>query len=59
VDELTHSDLGLTDDQVGEAGSLSHIRRMYVPKRGRSEMIEGTPAQQAGRILQIIREVRG
>jgi len=32
---------------------------MYVPERGRSEMIEGTPAQQAGRILQIIREVRG
>jgi electron transfer flavoprotein beta subunit len=59
VDELSHTDLGLTDDQVGEAGSLSHIRRMYVPERGRSEMIEGTPAQQASRILQIVREVRG
>jgi len=59
VDELTHADLGLGDDQVGEAGSLSHVRRMYVPERGRSEMIEGTPAQQASRILQIIREVRG
>jgi electron transfer flavoprotein beta subunit len=59
VDELTHGDLGLSDDQVGEAGSLSHIRRMYVPERGRSEMIEGTPAQQASRILQIVREVRG
>ena len=48
-----------SDEQVGEAGSLSHIRRMYVPERGRSEMIQGTPAQQASRILQIIKDVRG
>jgi electron transfer flavoprotein beta subunit len=59
VDELTHRDLGLTDDQVGIAGSLSHVRRMYVPERGRGEMIEGAPAAQARRILDIIKEIRG
>lgn len=59
VDALSHTDLGLGDDQVGAAGSLSRVRRMYVPERGRSEMIGGTPAEQAGRILRIIKEVRG
>jgi len=59
VDELSHADLGLTDADVGTAGSLSHVRRMYVPERGRSEMISGTPAEQAGRILNIIKDIRG
>ncbi len=59
VDELSHTDLGLTDADVGVAGSLSHVRRMYVPERGRSEMITGTPAQQAKRVLDIIKELRG
>jgi electron transfer flavoprotein beta subunit len=59
VDELTHADLGLSDDEVGEAGSLSRVRRMYVPERGRGEMLKGTPAEQARRILDIIKDVRG
>lgn len=59
VDELTPADLGLSESEVGPAGSLSRVRRMYVPERGKSEMITGTPAEQARRILQIIKEVRG
>jgi electron transfer flavoprotein beta subunit len=59
VDELSHTDLGLSDADVGVAGSLSHVRRMYVPERGRGEMIGGTPAQQARRIMDIITEIRG
>lgn len=59
VEELSHRDLGLGDDAIGQAGSLSHIRRMYVPQRARSEFIKGTPAQQAARLLKIIKSVRG
>lgn len=59
VEEISHTDLGLTDEDVGEAGSLSRVRRMYVPERGHSEMLKGTPAEQARRILEIVKEVRG
>ena len=59
VDELSHTDLGLGDSDVGVAGSLSRVRRMYVPERGRGEMIAGTPAEQARRVLDIIKDIRG
>lgn len=59
IDVLTHADLGLEDTQVGEAGSGARVRRMYAPKRARAEMIEGTPAEQAARIAQIVKEFRG
>jgi electron transfer flavoprotein beta subunit len=59
VEELSHGDLGLSDDEVGEAGSLSRVRRMYAPERGQGEMLKGTPAEQARRILEIVKEVRG
>lgn len=44
---------------VGAAGALSRVRRVFVPERGKSEMIAGTPAQQAARLLEIITEVQG
>jgi electron transfer flavoprotein beta subunit len=56
---LSHTDLGLTDDQVGEAGSLFRIRRMRMPEKGQAEFIEGTPAEQAARFAEIIKEARG
>lgn len=58
IEELSHADLGLDDDQVGEAGSLSRVRRMFTPEKGRAEMIEGTAAEQAARIAEIIKELR-
>ncbi len=53
------ADLGLSAADVGEAGSLSRVRRMYVPDKGRAELIEGDAAQQAARLAEIIREFKG
>ncbi len=59
VEELSHSDLGLSDDDVGESGSASRVRRMYLPEKGQAELIEGTPAEQAARLVDIINELKG
>jgi electron transfer flavoprotein beta subunit len=59
IEVLSHGDLGLGSAQVGEAGSLSRVRKMYVPEKGRAEIIKGTPAQQAARIVEIIKTARG
>ncbi|MGA2777338.1 MAG: electron transfer flavoprotein subunit beta/FixA family protein [Steroidobacteraceae bacterium] len=53
------ADLGLTAADVGEAGSLSRIRRIYVPEKGRAQLIEGSAAEQARRLAAIIREFQG
>jgi electron transfer flavoprotein beta subunit len=52
-------DVGLSAKDVGEAGSASRVRRMYVPDKGRAQLIEGTPAEQAARLAEIIREFKG
>ena len=44
---------------VGEAGSLSRVRRMYVPDKGRAQLIEGDAAAKARRLAEIIREFKG
>ena len=36
------ADLSLAAEDVGEAGSHSRVRRMYIPDKGRAELIEGT-----------------
>jgi electron transfer flavoprotein beta subunit len=59
VEVLSHTDLGLSDEEVGEAGSASRVRRMYLPEKGQAELIEGTPAEQAARIVEIIKELKG
>lgn len=59
IETISHADLGVAAGEVGEAGSLSRIRKMYVPEKGRAELIKGTPAQQAARIAEIIKTVRG
>nr|MBA3695906.1 electron transfer flavoprotein subunit beta [Methylotenera sp.] len=38
---------------------MSRVRRMYVPAKGRAQMIEGTIAEQAARIIEIIKEHKG
>src|SRR5690625_1589719 len=56
VDELSLEDLGL------EAGALtpaSQVRRMFVPEKGQAELISGSPAEQAARLAEIIKELRG
>ena len=56
VDELTPDDLELTGDDLAPA---FNVRRMYAPERGKAELITGSPAEQAARLAQIIKEIRG
>ena len=56
---MSLADVGIEAAEVGEGGSLSRIRRMYIPEKGRAEMIEGSVAEQAARLAQIIKDMRG
>jgi electron transfer flavoprotein beta subunit len=59
IEVVSLADLGLTAADVGEAGSASRVRRMYVPDKGHAELIKGDAAAQAGRLAAIIREFKG
>ena len=59
IEILSLGDLALGNADVGEAGSLSRVRRMYIPDKGRAELIEGDAAAQAARLAEIIREYKG
>jgi electron transfer flavoprotein beta subunit len=56
---LSLQDLGIAAADVGESASLSRVRRMYIPEKGRAEMIEGAVDEQAARLAQIIKDVIG
>src|ERR1039458_6055650 len=59
IEVLSLAGLSLSAAAVGGAGSLSRVRRMYVPDKGRAQLIEGDTAQQAKRLAEIIREFKG
>jgi electron transfer flavoprotein beta subunit len=59
IEVLSLQDLGIAAVAVGESGSLSRVRRMYIPEKGRAEMIEGGVEEQAARLAQIIKDVVG
>ncbi|MEX3935210.1 electron transfer flavoprotein subunit beta [Paraburkholderia phymatum] len=59
IETVTPDAIGLSADETGTRGSLSRIRRVYVPELGRAQMIDGTPAEQAARLAGIIKELRG
>jgi electron transfer flavoprotein beta subunit len=59
IEILTPEELGLAATDIGGPGSLSRVRRMYIPDKGRAQQIDGTPAQQAARLAEIIREFKG
>jgi electron transfer flavoprotein beta subunit len=59
IELLALADLGLTAGDVGEAGSASRVRRMYVPEKGRAQLIEGDAARKAQRLAEIIRDFKG
>jgi electron transfer flavoprotein beta subunit len=59
IEVMSTADLGLTEADVGEAGSASRVRRMYVPDKVRAQLIEGDIAAQAARLAAIIREFKG
>ena len=59
IEVLSLADVALSEADVGETGSSSRVRRMYVPDKGRAHLIEGDAAQQAARLAEIIREFKG
>jgi electron transfer flavoprotein beta subunit len=59
IEVLSLEELHVAPGDVGERGSLSRVRRMYVPDKGRAEMIEGSVEEQAARLAQIIKELAG
>src|SRR3984957_5395389 len=59
IELLSLADVALSEADVGEPGSSSRVRRMYVPDKGRAQLIEGDAAQQAARLAEIIREFQG
>lgn len=59
IEEVSLANIGLTGADVGAANSMSRVRRMYVPPKGRAQMIEGTIAEQASRLIEIIKEHKG
>jgi len=59
IEVVSLADLGLDAEQVGETGSASRVRRMYVPDKGRAQLIEGDAAAQAARLAAIIRDFKG
>lgn len=59
IEVLSLSEVGLGSADVGETGSLSRVRRMYVPDKGRAQLIAGDAAQQGARLAEIIKEYKG
>jgi electron transfer flavoprotein beta subunit len=59
IEVMSPSSLGLSAADVGTAGSHSRVRRMYIPDKGRAQLIEGDAAQKARRLAEIIREFKG
>jgi electron transfer flavoprotein beta subunit len=59
IETRTLAELGIGAADVGERGSLSRVRRMYIPDKGRAQLIEGSAADQAKRLAGIIREFKG
>ena len=53
---LSLDDLGLS---AADVAPVSRVRRMYAPERGKAELITGSAAEQAARLAQIIKELRG
>ena len=44
---------------IAAGESASRVRRMYIPEKGRAEMIEGSVEEKAARLAQIIKESTG
>jgi len=59
IETLGLGDLSLNAAEVGEVGSASRVRRMFIPEKGRAQMIEGSLAEQAAKLAAIIKEFKG
>jgi len=56
VEDFGLDDLGLGADDVAPA---SRVRRMYAPEQSQAELITGSASEQATRLAEIIKELRG
>lgn len=53
---MSLTDLGLTRDEVGEAGSWMRVRRVYAPPVEKEpEILSGSPEEVAGRLVEVFR----
>ena len=59
IEEISLAEIGLSAADVGAVSSMSRVRRMYIPAKGRAQMIEGTIVEQAAKLIQIINEFKG
>src|SRR6202451_558316 len=59
IEVLSLADVALSEADVGETGSSSRVRRMFVPDKGHAELLEGGAPAQAARLAAIIREFKG
>ena len=59
IEALSLAEVGLSEGDVGESGSASRVRRMYVPDKARAQLIEGDVPTQAKRLAEIIKEFKG
>ncbi len=59
IDTWNLGDIGLSASDVGADSSMSRVRRMYIPAKGRAQMIEGTIAEKAAKLIEIIKEFKG
>jgi len=59
IEVLAPGDLGLSDAEIGEAGSASRVRRMFVPDKAQAQLLEGDAAAQADKLAAIIRDFKG
>ena len=59
IEKMSLVDFGLSGADVGAGHSMSRVRRMYIPAKGRAQMIEGTIAEQATRLIEIMNELKG
>lgn len=60
IEAVSPADLGMAAGALGEAGSGSRVRRMYVPEKSSgAELIVGTPAEQAAKLAHIIKTFQG
>ncbi len=56
---LNAADLGLKADEIGLAGSLTHVIKTFSPKQARQgEMLEGAPAEMAAGLVERLIEAK-
>ncbi len=59
IKEMNAADLGFKADQVGLAGSLTHVIKTFSPKQGRkTERLTGSPAEMAAALVDRLTEAR-